>query len=51
MKNEKLEMKREVWDYIRQYRQAPFKKRYQELTLEKLPKIIEPYNEKIIKKI
>ncbi|MFW9970191.1 MAG: hypothetical protein ACFFDF_08325 [Candidatus Odinarchaeota archaeon] len=32
MKNEKLEMKREVWDYFRQYRQASFRKRYQELS-------------------
>ena len=32
MKNEKLEMKREVWEYFRLYRQAPIKKRY----LEKL---------------
>ena len=32
MKTETLEMKREVWEYFRQYRQAPIKKRY----LEKL---------------
>ncbi|MFX1366815.1 MAG: hypothetical protein ACFFCE_13530 [Promethearchaeota archaeon] len=32
MKNEKLEMKREVWKYFRLYRQAPIKKKY----LEKL---------------
>ena len=32
MKNENLEMKREVWEYFRLYRQAPIKKRY----LEKL---------------
>lgn len=51
MKNEKLEMKREVWDYLRQYREAPFKKRYQELTLEKLPKELEQNTEKIINKI
>jgi hypothetical protein len=51
MKNEKLEMKREVWDYIRLYRQAPFKKRYQELTLEKLSKELEQYNEKILSKV
>ncbi|MFX0038649.1 MAG: hypothetical protein ACFFCY_11400 [Promethearchaeota archaeon] len=31
MKNEKLEMKREVWEYFRQYKQAPFQKRYLEL--------------------
>ncbi|MFW9879149.1 MAG: hypothetical protein ACFFG0_39220 [Candidatus Thorarchaeota archaeon] len=31
MKNEKLEMKREVWEYFRKYRQAPFQKRYLEL--------------------
>jgi len=31
MKNEKLEMKREVWEYFRQYRKAPFQKRYLEL--------------------
>ncbi len=32
MTTETLEMKREVWEYFRQYRQAPIKKRY----LEKL---------------
>ncbi len=32
MKSEKIEMKREVWEYFRLYRQAPIKKRY----LEKL---------------
>ena len=32
MKNEKLEMKREDWEYFRLYRQAPIKMRY----LEKL---------------
>lgn len=32
MKNEKLEMKREDWEYFRLYRQAPIKKR----DLEKL---------------
>jgi len=31
MKDEKLEMKREVWEYFRLYKQAPFKKRYLEL--------------------
>ncbi len=30
MKTETLEMKREVWEYFRQYRQAPIKKRYLE---------------------
>ena len=28
MKNEKLEMKREDWEYFRRYRQAPIKKQY-----------------------
>ena len=32
MKDENLEMKREVWEHFRLYRQAPIKKRY----LEKL---------------
>ena len=31
MKHEKLEMKREVWEYFRLYRKAPIKKRYLEL--------------------
>lgn len=31
MKTETLEMKREVWDYLRRYRRAPFKKRYLEM--------------------
>ena len=31
MKNEKLEMKREVWEYFRQYRQVPIKKKYLEM--------------------
>ena len=31
MKTETLEMKREVWDYLRRYRYAPFKKRYLEM--------------------
>jgi hypothetical protein len=30
MKDEKLEMTREVWEYFRQYRQAPIKKKYSE---------------------
>ncbi len=30
MKTETLEMKREVWEYFRQYRQASIKKRYLE---------------------
>ncbi len=28
MKNKKLEMKREVWEYFRQYRKTPIQKRY-----------------------
>jgi hypothetical protein len=45
MKNEKLEMKREEWEYFRHYRQAPYQKRYLELLSEKeLNKIIEPHN-------
>ncbi len=45
MKNEKLEMKREVWEYFRQYRQAPYQKRYLELSeKKKLNKIIEAHN-------
>ncbi|MFX0005596.1 MAG: hypothetical protein ACFFA7_06620 [Promethearchaeota archaeon] len=35
MKNEKLEIKREEWEYLRQYRQAPFQKRYLEMLNEK----------------
>ena len=31
MKNKKLEMKREVWEYFRQYRQANTQKRYLEI--------------------
>ena len=31
MKNEKLEMKHEVWEYFRQYRQAKTQKRYLEI--------------------
>ena len=31
MKNEKLEMKREDWEYFRQYKQAAIKKRYLEI--------------------
>lgn len=30
MKNETLEMKREVWEYFRMYRQGPIKKKYLE---------------------
>ncbi len=45
MKNEKLEMKREVWEYLRQYRQASYQKRYLELLSEKkLNSSIEPHN-------
>jgi len=31
MKNQNLQMSREVWEYFREYRKAPFKKRYQEI--------------------
>jgi len=42
MKNEKLEMKREVWEYFRQYRQAPIHKRYLEiLNTKKINKTID----------
>ncbi len=45
MKNEKLEMKREVWEYFRQYRQAPFQKRYQELlSIRNVNKITKLHN-------
>ncbi|MDX1798481.1 MAG: hypothetical protein R3255_07520 [Candidatus Lokiarchaeia archaeon] len=45
MNNEKLEMKREDWEYLRQYRQAPFQKRYLELLSEKeLKSTIELHN-------
>ncbi|MFW9819913.1 MAG: hypothetical protein ACFFE5_09910 [Candidatus Thorarchaeota archaeon] len=45
MKNEKLEMNREVWEYLRKYRKAPYQKRYLELLNEKeLKKAIEPHN-------
>ena len=45
MKNEKLEIKREVWEYFRQYRKAPYQKRYQEiLNLKEIDKSIEDKN-------
>jgi hypothetical protein len=45
MKNEKLVMKREEWEYLRRYRQAPFQKRYLELLSEKeLNSTIESHN-------
>ena len=31
MKNESIQMSREVWECFREYRKAPFKKRYQEI--------------------
>jgi len=31
MKHEHLQMSREVWEYFREYKKAPFKKRYQEI--------------------
>lgn len=31
MKTETLEIKREVWEYLRRYRYTPFKKRYLEM--------------------
>ena len=30
MKDEKIEMKRDVWDYFRSYRKVPIQKRYLE---------------------
>jgi hypothetical protein len=40
MKNEKLEMKCEVWNYLRQYRLAPYIKKYHELlNIEKMENI------------
>lgn len=45
MKNEKLEMKREDWEYFRQYRQAPIKKRYLEiLKTKEMNKTIKQYS-------
>jgi hypothetical protein len=35
MKKEKLEMKRDDWEYFRQYKQAPIKKRYLEILKNK----------------
>jgi hypothetical protein len=31
MKNEKLEIKREVWEYFREYRKAPYRERYEQI--------------------
>jgi len=45
MKNEKLEIKREVWEYFRQYRKAPCQKRYQQLlSMKEVNKIVEDHN-------
>lgn len=45
MKNEKLEMKREVWEYFRQYRQASIHKRYiKMLDIKEINKAIEDHN-------
>ena len=44
MKNEKLEMTREVWEYFRQYRQAPIKKKY--LEMERFREIFETTKQK-----
>ena len=38
MKNKKLEMKREVWEFFRQYRKTPIQKRY--LTMLKEEELI-----------
>jgi hypothetical protein len=35
MKNENLVIKREDWEYLRQYRRAPYQKRYQEILIMK----------------
>jgi hypothetical protein len=44
MKNEKLEMKREDWEYFRLYRQAPFKKKYLErLEADNITQLMEKY--------
>lgn len=46
MKNGKLEMKREDWEYFRRYRQAPIKKRYLEiLKTKKMNNPIKQYRE------
>ncbi|MFX1388932.1 MAG: hypothetical protein ACFE9Z_02580 [Promethearchaeota archaeon] len=40
-----MEIKREVWEYFRQYRKAPYQKRYQEiLDMKEINKIIEDQN-------
>ncbi len=39
MKDEKIEMKRDVWDYFRSYRKAPIQKSY--LEKERIREIIE----------
>jgi hypothetical protein len=45
MKNKKLEMKREVWEYFRQYRQAKTQKRYLEiLSLKEKNKALNHHN-------
>ncbi len=45
MKNEKLEMKRDDWEYFRQYRQAPFQKRYLELlSFKEIEDLLEKQN-------
>ncbi len=31
MKNDNLQMSREAWEHCREYKKAPFKKRYQEI--------------------
>jgi hypothetical protein len=44
MKKEKLEMKREEWEYFRQYRQANSQKRYLEiLSLKEKNKTLNHY--------
>jgi len=49
MKNEKLEMKREVWEFFRQYRHAHIQKRYLELLeIKDMNKTVESQHKKLV---
>jgi hypothetical protein len=46
MKTETIEIKREVWEYLRQFRYAPIKKRYLEkIEHEDIEKLTKRYKE------
>lgn len=49
MKEEKIEMKRELWEYFRRYRRTPFQKKYLEnqRTREKIDRIMQYENNKL----